>query len=213
MITGAAARARGRAPSIDRAIAAASRLIEYVIGSILAVMVVLVFGNVVLRYGFNSGITISEEISRYLFIWLTFLGAVVALHEHAHLGVDSLVTRLPRTARLGCVVASDALMLAAAGMLFRGSWTQMLINMDTRSPVSQVPLALIYVAGVAASAMMMLVLLRHLYKVLFVGATDADLVISVESEDLAGLERSTELFLEGQRAHAAHEVPRRDGRP
>jgi TRAP-type transport system small permease protein len=167
-------------------------------------MVVLVFGNVVLRYGFNSGIAISEEVSRYLFIWLTFLGAVVALHEHAHLGVDSLVNRLPRRGRLACVVASDALMLAATGMLFWGSWTQTVINMDTRSPVSQVPLSLIYVAGLVASVLMALVLLRHLHKLVFVGASDADLVISVESEDLAGLERSTELFL-GEHQPAAGE--------
>ena len=54
-------------------------------------MVVLVFGNVVLRYGFNSGITVSEELSRWLFVWLTFLGAIVALREHGHLGTDMLV--------------------------------------------------------------------------------------------------------------------------
>lgn len=36
-------------------------------------MVVLVFGNVVLRYGFNESILISEEISRWAFVWLTFL--------------------------------------------------------------------------------------------------------------------------------------------
>ena len=59
----------------------------------LALMVVLVFGNVVLRYGFNSGIAVSEEVSRYLFIWLTFIGAVIAVHEHAHLGVDTLAQR------------------------------------------------------------------------------------------------------------------------
>ena len=52
-------------------------------------MVVLVFGNVVLRYGFNSGITVSEELSRWLLVWLTFLGAIVAVREHAHLGVDT----------------------------------------------------------------------------------------------------------------------------
>ncbi len=60
--------------------------IEVLIAAALAVMVVLVFGNVVLRYGFNSGITVSEEVSRWLFIWITFLGAVVALQEHGHLG-------------------------------------------------------------------------------------------------------------------------------
>jgi drug/metabolite transporter (DMT)-like permease len=46
----------------------------------LAVMVVLVFTNVVLRYALNSGIAVSEELSRWLFVWLTFLGGIVALH-------------------------------------------------------------------------------------------------------------------------------------
>ena len=62
-------------------------------------MVVLVFGNVVLRYAFNTGITVSEEVSRWLFVWLTFLGAIVAMQEHGHLGVDMLVARLPTPAR------------------------------------------------------------------------------------------------------------------
>ena len=71
------------------------RLLEIVIALLLALMVVLVFGNVVLRYGFNSGITVSEEVSRWAFVWLTFLGAIVALKEHGHLGSDMLVSRLP----------------------------------------------------------------------------------------------------------------------
>jgi TRAP-type C4-dicarboxylate transport system permease small subunit len=58
-----------------------SRLLEGAIAVMLAVMVVLVFGNVVLRYGFGSGITVSEELSRWLFVWLTFLGALVALRR------------------------------------------------------------------------------------------------------------------------------------
>jgi len=62
----------------------------------LGLMVVMVFGNVVLRYGFNSGITVSEELSRWLFVWMTFLGAVVAVRNHAHLGTDALVSRLSR---------------------------------------------------------------------------------------------------------------------
>ncbi|WP_157270664.1 TRAP transporter small permease, partial [Azohydromonas aeria] len=49
------------------------RVLDALIALALAVMVVLVFGNVVLRYAFNSGITVSEEVSRWLFVWLTFL--------------------------------------------------------------------------------------------------------------------------------------------
>ena len=71
------------------------QILKCIIAVCLAVMVVLVFGNVVLRYIFNSGITMSEELSRWLMVWLTFLGAIVALREHSHLGVDTLVRALP----------------------------------------------------------------------------------------------------------------------
>ena len=70
-------------------------LLKGLIALCLAVMVVLVFGNVVLRYAFNLGITVSEELSRWLFVWMTFLGAIIAMREHGHLGVDMLVSRLP----------------------------------------------------------------------------------------------------------------------
>ena len=46
-------------------------IFEFLIALMLALMVILVFGNVVLRYGFNSGIAISEEVARWLFIWIT----------------------------------------------------------------------------------------------------------------------------------------------
>ncbi|MET1030502.1 TRAP transporter small permease, partial [Domibacillus tundrae] len=77
----------------------------------LAVMVVLVFGNVVLRYAFNSGITWSEEMSRYLFIWLTFLGAIGAFKNKEHLGVDMLVKRLPNKMKRLVIVISDLMIL------------------------------------------------------------------------------------------------------
>jgi len=172
---------------LDRALRALVRQLEALIGGILALMVVLVFGNVVLRYGFNSGIAISEEVSRYLFIWLTFLGAIVAVHEHEHLGVDTLVRMLPRKGKLACVVASEGLMLLAVALLFWGSWKQTLINMGTKSPVAQVPLALIYIAGLVASVLMGVLILRNLHKILFVGASEEDLTLTVESEDLSSL--------------------------
>ena len=68
------------------------QLISYLIAALLALMVVLVFGNVFMRYAFNSGFSISEELSRWLFVWLTFLGAVAALRSNAHLGTCLLYT-------------------------------------------------------------------------------------------------------------------------
>jgi TRAP-type C4-dicarboxylate transport system permease small subunit len=70
--------------------------LKILIAVFLAAMTVLVFGNVFLRYAFNSGITVSEELSRWLFVWLVFLGAIVGMREHAHLGMDTFIRRCRR---------------------------------------------------------------------------------------------------------------------
>ena len=75
----------------DRWLGRYTRALDMLSGLCLAIMVVLVFGNVVLRYAFNSGIAVSEEVSRWLFVWLCFMGAVAALKEGGHLGTDMLV--------------------------------------------------------------------------------------------------------------------------
>ena len=111
-------------------------LLKFVIALCLAVMVVLVFGNVVLRYGFNSGITISEELSRWLLVWLTFLGAIVAVREHAHLGVDTLVRKLRPAGKRICFIINYCLMLFADWLLLAGSWRQTIINIDDRAPAT-----------------------------------------------------------------------------
>ena len=67
------------------------RMISYLLAIIMVLMVILVFGNVFMRYALNSGFTISEELSRWLFVWMTFLGAVVALRDNGHLGTDMRV--------------------------------------------------------------------------------------------------------------------------
>src|SRR5512138_810841 len=91
---------------MERLIDGYCRLLDTLVALLLAVMVVLVFGNVVLRYAFNSGITVSEEVSRWLFVWLTFLGAISALKDHGHLGTDMLLARLPpRGQRISLTIA------------------------------------------------------------------------------------------------------------
>ena len=54
--------------SIDKAVAAYCKLLEVLLVALMVAMVVMVFGNVVLRYGFNAGITVSEELSRWAFV-------------------------------------------------------------------------------------------------------------------------------------------------
>jgi TRAP-type transport system small permease protein len=149
----------------------------------LAVMVVLVFGNVVLRYGFNSGIAVSEELSRWLFVYVTFLGAIVAMREHAHLGVDSLVKRLPPLGKKICLAASLLLMLLATGLFLQGSWVQTRINLGSTAPASGLSVGFLYGVGIVFSVSVSLILLHELYRVLSGQMRDEELVMVKESED------------------------------
>jgi TRAP-type transport system small permease protein len=159
------------------------KLLKILIALFLAVMVVLVFGNVVLRYAFNSGITVSEEVSRWLFVWLTFLGAIIAMREHGHLGVDTLVKRLPNWGKKACFVASQILMLYATWLLLQGSYEQTLINWDVVAPASGLSTGLFYGVGIIFGVSTGLILLADLYRVLTGQLSEAELVMVKESEE------------------------------
>jgi TRAP-type C4-dicarboxylate transport system permease small subunit len=160
------------------------RALKFVIALCLAVMVVLVFGNVVLRYVFNSGITISEELSRWLMVWLTFLGAIVALREHAHLGVDTLVRALPASGKRICFVLSYSLMLFADWLLLSGSWKQIIITAGDRAPATNLSVGLFYGAGLVFGISAGVILIYDLVRVLTGAASEDDLVAVRESEEL-----------------------------
>ncbi|TAG71414.1 MAG: TRAP transporter small permease subunit, partial [Burkholderiales bacterium] len=83
------------------------KTLELLVVLCLLAMVVMVFGNVLMRYLFNSGILISEELSRYAFIWLTYLGAMIAMREGGHLGVDTLIKHLPLFGKKFCFFLSE----------------------------------------------------------------------------------------------------------
>ncbi|MBB3948874.1 TRAP transporter small permease [Aureimonas jatrophae] len=111
-------------------------LLRLAIAGLLAAMVILVFGNVVLRYGFNSGITSSEELSRLAFVWLIFLGAALALRDHAHIGIDTLIRMLPAALARPAVLLGYALMLLACVLLLQGVWGQLALTWATTTPVT-----------------------------------------------------------------------------
>ena len=123
---------------LDKAAAAYCKALELLLVLLLAAMVAMVFGNVVLRYGFNSGITFSEELSRWAFVWMTFLGAIVALKDNGHLGTDMLVGRLGPKGKKVCLGVAETLMLYAVWLLLSGSWAQTKISWEVEAPVTGV---------------------------------------------------------------------------
>jgi TRAP-type C4-dicarboxylate transport system permease small subunit len=160
------------------------RALKVMVVLCLAVMVVLVFTNLVLRYVFNSGIATSEELSRWLLVWLTFLGAIVALRQHAHLGVDTLVRALPPRGKLLCFVISYALMLYADSLLTIGSWKQAVLTFHDSAPASGISVGLFfYSSGLVFGISAAVILLHDLARVLTGAATEEDLISVRESDE------------------------------
>ena len=159
------------------------QMLSWLMVASLALMVVLVFTNVVLRYAFNSGVTVSEELSRWLFVWLTFLGGIVALHEGAHLGTDTLVSRLSVRGKKVCLVIGHVLMLFICWLMFSGSLEQTRINWDSTSAAMETSMGIFYASGVVFAVSATLILLNHLWRLLKGQLSETELIGIRESEE------------------------------
>ena len=130
------------------------RVIDIVMAVIMAAMIALVFTNVVLRYGFASGLRPSVELSRLGLVWLVMLGAAVTLRRGEHLAVTELTERLMPRAVPFLRRASYVVITVAVLMLFWGSFKQMNANWGNISQLTGLPTALVYLAGVVSAVLM-----------------------------------------------------------
>jgi TRAP-type transport system small permease protein len=175
------------------------RLLKTLVVLCLATMVVLVFGNVVLRYGFNSGITISEELSRWCFVWLTFTGAIIAMRSHTHLGMDSVVSRLPVLGKKICYVLSHAIMVVCVVLFATGSWEQTVINIGNAAPATGLSSGFYYGTGIFFSISAFGILLYDLWWMLSGRLKDNELIQVKESQEELDTEKLDEFQHEMER--------------
>ena len=169
---------------LGKLIAKYCQLLSWLMAASLALMVVLVFTNVVLRYALNSGIAVSEELSRWLFVWLTFLGGIVALHERAHLGTDILVSRLSAGGKKFCLGLGHLLMLFVCWLLFKGSLDQVKINWDATSAAMEVSMGIFYGCGLVFAVSGSVILLLDFWR-LITGQMSSDELVGIrESEEV-----------------------------
>jgi TRAP-type transport system small permease protein len=171
------------------------RFLERLMVFLLSLMVLMVFGNVVLRWTVDSGIDVSEEMSRFFFVWLTFIGAVVVMREHLHLGVDALVGKLGRKGRLACMVTSDALILFCCAVFFWGTWQQAAINASNVAPVTGLSMLWVFGIGYFTSAAIGMMVLMRILRALTGNVSERELAIfagTFEQDEAAHIKRGLE---------------------
>lgn len=172
---------------MSRLLDAYCRALEAACALLMAAMVVLVFGNVVLRYFFSTGWLISEEVSRWLFVWMVFMGAVVVMRERGHMGTDMVIVRLPAWVQRACLALAQVAMLYITWLMLAGSWSQVEVNRGTEAPVSGLSVSIFYFSGVLFGASTLVILLHQLWLTVSGKLTDAELAMVQESEETAHL--------------------------
>ena len=158
--------------------------LKVTIALLLAVMVFLVFGNVVMRYALNSGITMSEELSRLAFVWLIFLGAALALRDHAHIGIDTLIRALPAKIAKACVLFGYVLMLIACLLLLQGGLEQAMLTWNAVTPAAGISMSWFMIPVVVFSVTALLLLGVEALAILTGRIDVAKAVLVQESEDM-----------------------------
>ena len=123
------------------------RGIDIFTGILTGAMVLFVFLNVVLRMVFNSGLTWSEELARYLFVAVTYIGAISAMRANAHMTVDMVLSKVKAPLQMTFYVISQSLIAVLMMMLVHGSYKMVLQNTAARTAALGIPYALLYSLG------------------------------------------------------------------
>jgi TRAP-type C4-dicarboxylate transport system permease small subunit len=95
---------------------------EIVAGTFMVLMSLSTFGNVVARYFFNSPIQWAEEFSRYAFIWLVFMGAVICTKYKRHITIDTLVVFMPKRIQALFQLIVDVLVIGLMLVMIYYGW-------------------------------------------------------------------------------------------
>ncbi|MBP7002697.1 TRAP transporter small permease [Amaricoccus sp.] len=155
-------------------------MIEILLVLCMAVMLVMVFGNVMLRMLFNTGIDISEELPRFAFVWMTFLGGIIGLYRRNHLGVDIIVQALPIAGRKICWTISQVVILICALVIFYGTWMQHDILKMTQSPVAEISMLWVFGVSYVTGAAIALICVSNLVRLAMGDIRDDELIEVLE---------------------------------
>ncbi|WP_109075738.1 MULTISPECIES: TRAP transporter small permease [unclassified Azospirillum] len=132
------------------------------VGALLGLMTLLVFANVVLRYLFELSLPWVEELTRFMMIWVAYLGAGLALRAGAHVSVDLLQDAVaPRLARIMRIAVALSVLVFLVTVAWYG-WIYAQFTMRQTSPVLELPLGAVYLAIPIGCALMALHLLLSL---------------------------------------------------
>jgi TRAP-type C4-dicarboxylate transport system permease small subunit len=152
------------------------RGVEILIAVFLAVMIVLVFMNVVFRYLFSKGFAWSEEIARLCFIYLVYLGSIGAMRDNRHLLIDSVLSRVPAFLQKAIYALIQLCIIWLMGILTLGSWGLVLQNLNDNWVATKFPTFLVYASGLITGIAIGIIAVANLFRMIVLKIPVPDLI-------------------------------------
>lgn len=120
------------------------KLLCYTCGLLILGMTLLIFGQVLCRYVMNNSLTWSEEIGRYMFVWITFVGLPVALKYGAHVSIDLLLKKTSGKFHLAVLTINAAVTALLGVLIFYSGIKLFNLGIGQVSSALQLPMQYVY---------------------------------------------------------------------
>ena len=167
------------------------RGVEILMAALLALMVSLMFLNVVLRFVFSTGLVWSEEITRLAFIYLVYFGTIGAFRDNEHLGMDTLLEKVSPAVQKAFYAVIQLIIIWVMWLLVQGSWDLAVQSAADRMVATQYPRSLIFGAGVVTGVAVQLIALGNLYRMFVLKRSVGDLLhVKDDAETVGGVRTS-----------------------
>ena len=133
---------------------------------LISVMTLLIFVQVIMRYVFKSSLSWSEELARYIFIWLIYFGVSYGAKIRKHIRIDAFVALFPKPIRKYLPLVGDILFFAFAVFIVRTSFSMVMKQamLGQTSPAMRIPLTIVYAAPMVGFT---LTAIRQIQSILF----------------------------------------------
>ena len=125
-----------------------NHLEEFFIIPLMFIMSIIIFVQVIMRYAFGNSLTWSEELARYLFIWLIYFAVSYTAHKEKHIRIDAAINLYPKKLRPYILIVSEIIVLAFAVFIaVTGVTVFQKITMSGQvSPAIGLPMQFVYAA-------------------------------------------------------------------
>ncbi len=130
----------------------------------LSVITVMVAVEVVLRYGFGGSLIVTEELSRYLMVWVVFLACSLAVRDNAHISIEIVANQFTGRVRAGYNLVAQLLLLLFLAFLIVEGVIALTFQMEQIIPTLNVAIFWFYLAIPVGGALMILNLLPRVWE-------------------------------------------------